>query len=103
MKTLTVTQARAGLGKVCERVKKGEQIGIIWGNQVFMLLPVEVQPVSREISISPMTGSYVEKEYGITPKEFSAFKKRQKRKYQRDRQKGGIVSLKGKFNPALLD
>src|SRR5204863_9352124 len=47
MKTLSITEARANLSAVLERVKKGEDIGIITGNKVIQLRQVEV--VSWEV------------------------------------------------------
>lgn len=104
MTTVTLTQARANLGKLCERARLGEEVGIIAGDQVIQLQPVEVRPARPgEITVSPMDGEYVLREYGLAPQEWRAFKKREQARYARDKEAGCIVAVKGKFNPAQLD
>jgi antitoxin (DNA-binding transcriptional repressor) of toxin-antitoxin stability system len=104
MTTVTLTQARANLGKLCERVRKGEEVGIIAGDQVIQLQPVEVRPVQTgEIRIIPLDGDYVLREYGVTAQEWRNFQKREKARYARDKQAGRIVAIKDKFTPAELD
>ena len=104
MTTVTLTEARANLGKLCERVRKGEEIGIIAGNQVLQLQPVEVRPAQPgEITIVPMDGDYVMREYGLTAQEWRNFQKREKTRHARDKRAGRIVTFKRKFNPSRLD
>ena len=104
MTTVTLTQARANLGKLCERARKGEEVGIIAGDQVIRLQPVEVRPAQPgEITIVPMDGDYVVREYGVTAREWRTFQKREKVRYARDKQAGKIVAFKGKFNSGQLD
>ena len=57
MKMFSVTEAQADLTAVLERAQKGEDIGIISGNQVIHLKPVQVVPA---------TESYLFQEYGVT-------------------------------------
>lgn len=45
MKTLTVTEARRNLSSWLKRAKAGEDIGIIEGNRIIALRPVEVVSV----------------------------------------------------------
>lgn len=45
MKTLTVTEARRNLSSWLRRAKAGEDIGIIEGNRIIALRPVEVVSV----------------------------------------------------------
>jgi antitoxin (DNA-binding transcriptional repressor) of toxin-antitoxin stability system len=44
MKTLSAEEAGAALPAVLERVKNGEEIGIIGGNQIFQLKPIQAEP-----------------------------------------------------------
>jgi antitoxin (DNA-binding transcriptional repressor) of toxin-antitoxin stability system len=104
MTTVTLTEARAHLGKLCERVGKGEEIGIIVGNQILQLQPVEVRPAHLgEITIIPMDGDHVMREYGLTAQAWRNFQKREKVRHACDKQAGRIVSFKGTFNPSRLD
>jgi antitoxin (DNA-binding transcriptional repressor) of toxin-antitoxin stability system len=103
MTTVTLTQARANLGKLCERARKGEEVGIIAGDRVIQLQPVEVRATQPgEIRIVPMDGDYVLREYGVTAPEYRNFQKREKARYAEDKQAGRIVTIKGKFNPGQL-
>ena len=104
MTTVTITQARANLGKLCERARKGEEVGIIAGDQVIQLQPVAVRPAQPgEITIIPLDGEYVLREYGVTAPEWRNFQKREQARYARDKKAGGIVAIKGKFHPTQLD
>ena len=89
MKTLSITEARANLSAVLERAKKGEDIGIISGNKIIHLKPVEVVPWEE---------SYLYQEYGVTPDEWVQFRK----KMDTRRQKEKYVTFKGKFDPKNL-
>ncbi|MDD2711198.1 MAG: hypothetical protein PHV34_24745 [Verrucomicrobiae bacterium] len=102
MTTMTLTKARTNLSKICSRAKKGEEIGIIYGDRVFQIIPVEVCPVTSPRIVS-MTDDYVQKEYGVTPKEFAEFRHRRTAQYAKARREGKIVSFKGRFNSRLLD
>ncbi len=104
MTTVTLTQARANLGKLCERARKGEEVGIIAGDQVIQLQPVEVR-VARpgEVTLIPLDGDYVMREYGLTEREWRLFQKREKARHASDKQAGRIVTFKGRFDPARLD
>jgi antitoxin (DNA-binding transcriptional repressor) of toxin-antitoxin stability system len=104
MTTVTLTQARASLGKLCERARNGEEVGIIAGDRVIQLQPVEVRAVQPgEITIIPLDDEYLAREYGLTAPERRAFQKREKTRYARDKQAGRIRTFPGKFNPAHLD
>jgi|ERR1041385_1141889 antitoxin (DNA-binding transcriptional repressor) of toxin-antitoxin stability system len=69
MKTLTIASARKTLPSVLNRVKKGEDIGIIAGDIIVQLKPVEV--VAWE-------DSYLWQEYNVTPREWKRFNTRMK-------------------------
>jgi antitoxin (DNA-binding transcriptional repressor) of toxin-antitoxin stability system len=104
MTTVTLTQARANLGKLCERARKGEEIGIIAGDRILQLHPVEVRPSQPgELTIVPLDDDYVLREYGVTGQEWHKFQEREQARYVQDKQAGRIVRIKGKFNPSHLD
>lgn len=102
MTTLTLTQARANLSRICGRARKGEEIGIIYGDRVLQIIPIEVRPVTSP-RIVPMTDAYVQREYGLTPREFAEFRRQSASRYSKARREGKIVSFKGKFDPGMLD
>lgn len=54
MKTLTVTEARKNLSGWLRRAKAGEDIGIIDGNQIIALRPVQVVSADR-IEVEELT------------------------------------------------
>lgn len=86
MKTLTMSDARKSLSSVLERVKQGEDIGIISGDQVIQLRPVEVVAWEE---------SYLYQEYQLTPQEWDRFKRRAKTR----RAKNPYASFNGRFDP----
>ena len=86
MKMLNVAEARATLPAVLESVKRGEDIGIMAGNQIIQLKPVEV--VAWE-------NSYLFQEYNVTPEEWERFQKRQARKFEGAKRKGSLKFFSG--------
>ena len=104
MTTVTLTQARANLGKLCERARNGEEVGILAGDQVIQLQPVRVR-VARpgEITIVPLDREQVMRDYGLTEREWRAFLKREQARQAGDRHAGRSVTFKGRFDPASLD
>lgn len=86
MKTLTVTEARANLSAVLEKAKRGEEIGIISGNRIIQLKPVEVVP---------WESTYLFREYGVTPEEWSRFEARQTRQLADAKRKGKLKVFSG--------
>jgi antitoxin (DNA-binding transcriptional repressor) of toxin-antitoxin stability system len=86
MKTLSITEARANLSAVLERAKNGEDIGILSGNKIVQLKPVEVVSWDE---------SYLYQEYGVGPEEWERFKKR----IESRRGDEKYVLYKGKFDP----
>jgi antitoxin (DNA-binding transcriptional repressor) of toxin-antitoxin stability system len=99
MTTLTITKARANLSAILERVKKGEDIGIVSGDRIVALRPVMV--VSTEVV--PLTAKYAQREYGLTPAELKRFAKEMDKKIAADRKHGRLTSFDGKFDPSALD
>jgi antitoxin (DNA-binding transcriptional repressor) of toxin-antitoxin stability system len=65
MKTLTVTKARQNLGSWLKRAVAGEEIGVVFGDQVVALRPVPI-----------MAADYMETEYGLTKEEANRAAKR---------------------------
>ena len=89
MTTLTISDAQKRLGAILERVIEGEDIGIIAGDQVIQLKPVQV--VAWE-------SSYLFQEYGLTPEEWTRFKARM----QKRRSKEDYAAFTGKFDPKQI-
>ena len=86
MKTLTMSDARKSLPSLLERVKHGEDIGIISGDQVIQLRPVQVVAWEE---------SYLYQEYHVTPQEWDRFHRRMKSR----RAKNNYTTFSGKFDP----
>ena len=104
MKTVTLTEARSHLGELCKSAKEGGEIGIVAGDTIFQLVPVEVAPTHPgEIRIIPMTSDYIKKEYGLSSQEAEKFLVREEVRYQSDKKKGRIVRYKGKFDAGKFD
>ena len=89
MKTLTIAEAREKLPSLLRRAKGGEDIGIISGNTIIQLKPVDVVAWEND---------YLFQEYGVTPVEWEGFKKRMDKR----RAKEKYVSFKGPFDPRTL-
>ena len=89
VKILSIRHARTHLSDVLEQVKNGEDIGIVAGDQIIQLRPVQV--VAWE-------NSYVCQEYGVRPEEWERFRKRMMRRRSKER----YVSFEGKFDPAAF-
>ncbi len=94
MKTLTVTEARANLSSVLSRAKHGEDIGIISGNQVIQLKPVEV--VAWE-------DSYLYQEYKVTPDEWEQFKNRMRNRRAKEEREGKLKAFTGDIEKDIAD
>ena len=82
MKTLTVTDARARLGYWINRARRGEEIGIISGADLFELRPVQVTAID-----------YAEREYGLTKEEMDRAAKRILAESARDRAAGRLIPV----------
>lgn len=86
MKTLTMSDAQKRLPSLLERVKQGEDIGIISGDQVIQLRPVQVVAWEE---------SYLYQEYQVTPQQWDRFQRRMKSR----RAKNRYATFSGKFDP----
>ena len=61
MQTLTVTKARQNLGAWLKRAIEGDDIGVIFGDRIVALRPVEV-----------LSADYAQTEYGLKVEESTA-------------------------------
>ncbi len=92
MTTLSPTQARANLSSLLKRAAKGEDIGILHGDQVIALRPVKVH-----------SDDYALQEYGVTEEELDRFVKRMDQRIARDRKAGTIKRYSGDLEADIAD
>ena len=92
MKTLTITKARANLSNLLEQAKRGEDIGIISGDQIVALRPVTVS-----------SDDYAWREYQATPAELKDFEKRMENQAASERKRGKIKKFTGNLEKDLAD
>ncbi len=91
MTTLSPTQARANLSSLLKRAAKGEDIGILHGDQVIALRPVKVH-----------SDDYALQEYGVTGEELDRFVKRMDQRIARDRKAGTIKRYSGDLEAGVF-
>ena len=84
MTTLSPTQARSNLSSLLKRAAKGEDIGILHGDQVIALRPVTVH-----------SDDYALQEYGVTEAELDAFVRQTKKRIARHRKAGKMTEFTG--------
>jgi antitoxin (DNA-binding transcriptional repressor) of toxin-antitoxin stability system len=89
MKTLTIADARKSLPTLLDRVKEGEDIGIIAGDQIIQLKAVQVVAWEE---------SYLYREYNVTPPEWERFKRRIRNR----RANENYATFTGAFDPNTL-
>ena len=92
MTTLTITKARANLSQLLEKAKKGEDIGIVSGDQIVALRPVTVS-----------SDDYAWREYGVTPAEMKRFEERVEREIASERKRGKVKRFSGNLEKDLAD
>jgi antitoxin (DNA-binding transcriptional repressor) of toxin-antitoxin stability system len=92
MTTLTITKARANLSAILEKAKRGEDIGIVSGDQIVALRPVTVS-----------SDDYAWREYGVTPAELERFENRMERRISVERKRGKIKRFSGNLEKDLAD
>ncbi len=92
MKTITITKARANLSDLLEKAKRGEDIGIVSGDQIVALRPVTVS-----------SDDYAWREYGVAPAELERFEERMERKISAERKRGKIKRFSGNLEKDLAD
>ncbi len=84
MKTLSVTDARQNLTRWLQAAMRGEDVGILCGNQVVALRPVQVY-----------SEDYALHEYGLTKKELRRAAKRLDAELTADRKQGRLRRYSG--------
>lgn len=89
---MTVSKARANLSALLEKAKKGEDIGILSGDQIVALRPVTVS-----------SDDYAWREYGVTPTEMQRFEKRMERVIRQERRRGQVKRFSGNLEKDLAD
>jgi len=94
MTTLSPTKARANLTHWLKRAAAGEDVGILCGDKVIALRPVQVFSADSD---------YAKHEYGVTDIELDAFVKRMDAELERDRKAGRLRRYKGNLNATLRD
>jgi antitoxin (DNA-binding transcriptional repressor) of toxin-antitoxin stability system len=92
MTTLTITKARANLSQLLEKAKRGEDIGIVSGDQIVALRPVTVS-----------SDDYAWREYGVSPAEMKRFEKRVEREIAGERKRGKLKRFSGNLEKDLAD
>ncbi len=92
MTTLSPTQARVNLSSLLKRAAKGEDIGILHGDQVIALRPVKVH-----------SDDYALQEYGVTEKELERFAKRMDKQIAQSRKAGTVKRYSGDLEADLAN
>lgn len=90
MTTFSPTQARTNLSSLLKRAAKGEDIGILHGDQVIALRPVTVH-----------SDDYALQEYGVIEAELDAFVRRTKQRLARHRKAGKMTTFSGDIDADL--
>ena len=84
MTTLSITEARQNLGVWVKKAIAGENVGILCGNQVVALRPVEIESTD-----------YATREYGVTEPELDRFVERAHEEIEKDRKAGKLREFTG--------
>ncbi len=82
--------------------QEGEDIGIVSGRQVLRLVPTKVKRQDNLVLI-PLTKAYVARVYGVSPAEFSRFKKRMDSRYRAEKRRGTIKRFSGDLEKDIQD
>ena len=86
MKTLTATEARKNLTHWLKAAKNGQDIGIVYGADVFALRVVPVE-----------AADYAQREYGVGPEQLVSFAHRTGDGLDRERRSGRMARFTGKL------
>jgi antitoxin (DNA-binding transcriptional repressor) of toxin-antitoxin stability system len=92
MTTLSPTKARSNLTGWLKKAAAGEDIGILYGDKVIALRPVEVE-----------SADYAWTEYGLTSKEMARISKKLHEKGERDRNAGKFKVYNGDIEDLIKD
>jgi antitoxin (DNA-binding transcriptional repressor) of toxin-antitoxin stability system len=90
--TLSPTKARSNLTAWLKKAAAGEDIGILFGDKVIALRPVEVESTD-----------YAKKEYGVTKEELERFTERLHAQGKKDRKAGKSRVWTGNIEDLLKD
>ena len=94
MKTLTVSEAKEKLATLLNRAKPGEEIGIISGDRIIQLKPVEVVPWEE---------TYLWKEYVVTKDTATGFAERMDRRIRDSEKHGRYKTFSGDLEEDCKD
>ena len=86
MKTLTATEARKNLSHWLKAAKGGQEIGIVFGADIFALRRVAVH-----------AADYAEREYGVSTAQLEAFAARTDTELAGERKSGRMAVFTGKL------
>ena len=92
MTTLSPTKARSNLTAWLKKAAAGEDIGILFGDKVIALRPVEIESTD-----------YAEREYGVTKEELARFTKRLHAQGEKDRKAGKSRVYNGNIEDLIKD
>jgi hypothetical protein len=92
MTTLSPTKARSNLTAWLKKAAAGEDIGILFGDTVIALRPVEV-----------VSSDYAQKEYGVTKQELERFAKKLHAQGAKNRRAGKSRVYDGDIEALLGD
>lgn len=92
MKTLSPTQARVNLTSWLKKAAAGEDIGILCGDKIIALRPMEVH-----------SADYALREYELTPKEFDDWIKRMDGDIAEGRKAGAVKRYSGNLEADVRD
>ena len=92
MKTLSPTEARVNLTSWLKRAAAGEDIGILCGNKVIALRPMEVH-----------SADYAVREYALTPAELEQWTKNMDDEIEQDRTNRKVRRYSGHLEADLRD
>jgi len=92
MTTLSPTKARSNLTGWLKKAAAGEDIGILYGDKVIALRPVEVE-----------SADYAWTEYGLTKQEMERISKKLHAEGEKDRRAGKSREYKGDIEAILKD
>ncbi len=86
MKTLTATEARKNLTRWLKAAKGGEEIGIVYGADIFAIRRVPIH-----------AADYPQAEYGLSADQLADFKKRADSELDRELKGGQMKPFTGKL------
>jgi antitoxin (DNA-binding transcriptional repressor) of toxin-antitoxin stability system len=97
MQTLTITKAKKNLGRLLQAAARGEDIGIISGDDIIALRKVAVESTD-----------YVQREYGVDAEQLQEFEDVTNRRFSHMKSRGKLVitdaeHLKAIFEKAARD